>query len=366
MSKVLLAVFTISCLSPLRNIVAAQDNVPPKELVQYVRDAKKAGLTEKQIQQNAVTAGWAAAIVSDAIASASTDPKSQPGEIPGKKPATDSAIPAAGKSPEGTTTTTSQPGYTPAQGPTPAGQTADVTRPIDDRPAPPAIFSASPGVQAVTSARQPAHMLTAGEGTPRNGISPAPAGKVTGESGPALPGVSDSAVKQSQPVAHGVPDDYEIGAGDVLHVNVWGEPTASVNGTVVRTDGKISLPLIHDIKVIGLTPAQAEKGIAEQLGRFLNNPDVAVIIGGINSKKIYVTGQVKKEGTIPFTYRMTVMQAISEAGGLTPYAKRKKIYVLRSEDGRSFNLPFDYDAVLQGKRMEMNIPLKPGDQLIVP
>jgi polysaccharide export outer membrane protein len=115
-----------------------------------------------------------------------------------------------------------------------------------------------------------------------------------------------------------------------------------------------------------MTPAQAEKAVADQLGRFINNADVAVIIGGINSKKIYVTGQVKKEGTIPYTYRMTVMQAISEAGGLTPYAKRKKIYVLRNEDGRDYKLPFDYDAVLRGEHMEMNIPLKPGDQLIVP
>jgi polysaccharide export outer membrane protein len=179
-------------------------------------------------------------------------------------------------------------------------------------------------------------------------------------------GVPNPAIKQQQQVSRGVPDDYQIGSGDVLHVNVWGEPTASVNGAVVRPDGKISLPLIHEIAVLGLTTAQTEKAIADQLGRFINNPDVAVIVAGINSKKIYVTGAVKKEGTIPFTYRMTVMQALSEAGGLTPYAKKRKIYVLRNEGGIQYKLDFDYQSVLKGEHMEMNRQLQPGDQIIVP
>jgi polysaccharide export outer membrane protein len=335
MSKALLALFIIVSMGAWHDI-AAQDNVTPKELVQYVRDARKAGLNEQQIQQSAVKAGWPSAAVGDAIALAATDSKT-----PDKNAAKDPSSAVAAKAPGGTAQTSTIP------------------------PSTPVMQTAAPAVQ-------PANMMPAADGAPKNPAtppishSPATMPGPTGVSGVPIPGVADSSIKPSQPVSRGAPDDYQIGAGDILHVNVWGEPTASVNGAVVRSDGKITLPLIHDISVLGMTPAQAEKAVADQLGRFINNADVAVIIGGINSKKIYVTGQVKKEGTIPYTYRMTVMQAISEAGGLTPYAKRKKIYVLRNEDGRDYKLPFDYDAVLRGEHMEMNIPLKPGDQLIVP
>ena len=323
----------------LRDVAVAQETAPPKELVQYVRDARKAGLNDKQIQQNAEGAGWPGVAVTDALTA---------------------AAPASPK------TTWKNPGKDPVA--TKTADTAEVkpaaSQPAADNPTAPVKPEAA-GAPALTP------------GMPNNNLAktPAPAGGVPTIAGPAgsggtggvpLSGVADPSVKPAQPVNHGVPDDFKIGAGDVLHVNVWGEPTASVNGAVVRTDGKISLPLVHDIFVMGMTPAQAEKVIAEQLGRFLAGPDVAVIVGGIASKKIYVTGQVKKEGTIPFTYRMTVMQAISEAGGLTPYAKRKKIYVLRNEDGQSYRIPFDYDAVLRGEHMEMNVPLIPGDQLIVP
>jgi polysaccharide export outer membrane protein len=134
----------------------------------------------------------------------------------------------------------------------------------------------------------------------------------------------------------------------------------------VRTDGKISMPLIKEIQAAGLTPAQVEKAVQEQLSKSIRNPDVTVIVAQINSKKIYLTGAVKKEGPLKFTYRMTVLQAISEAGGLTDYAKRKDIYVLHSESGRQFKLPFNYTAVLKGEHMEQNILLSPGDTIVVP
>jgi polysaccharide export outer membrane protein len=92
-----------------------------------------------------------------------------------------------------------------------------------------------------------------------------------------------------------------------------------------------------------------------------------VIVTGLNSKKIYAFGGgVKREGPIPYTYAMTVIQAISEAGGLTDYAKKKKIYVLRNENGKPVKFPFDYDAVLNGTHLELNIVLLPGDTLVVP
>ena len=161
-------------------------------------------------------------------------------------------------------------------------------------------------------------------------------------------------------------DDYVIGEGDVLQVAVWGEPAASVQSATVRPDGKISMPLIKDITVAGLTPAKVESNVQEQLSKVIRAPDVTVIVAQINSKKIFLTGAVKKEGPLKFTYRMTVLQALSEAGGLTDYAKRKNIYVLHTENGRQFRLPFDYTAVLKGEKMEQNILLSPGDTIVVP
>jgi polysaccharide export outer membrane protein len=319
MSRAILTALILLSVGLPCAVAAGQDNPTPKELVQYVRDARKAGLDEKQIQQNAVAAGWPSGLVTDAIASSSEKPTEKapekspaPAEAPSKMPDVAAKLP-----PGDTKLVDSKPAETPA----------GVVTPVQA------------GIGGVA---------TSGVATSTVG-APAPAG-----------------VKPSQPVNRGVGNDYQIGPGDVLHVSVWGEPTASVNGAVVRTDGKISLPLIHDIYILGMTPSSAEKAIAEQLGRYVNNPDVAVIVGAINSKKVYITGQVKREGTIPYSYQMRVMQALSEAGGLTPYAKKKKIYVLRNEDGQSFKLPFDYDAVLRGEHMEMNIPLKPGDQIIVP
>jgi len=160
---------------------------------------------------------------------------------------------------------------------------------------------------------------------------------------------------------------YRIGEGDVLQISVWGERDASVPSGVVRPDGMITMPLIKDVHVAGLTTAEAEKLITSKLSSQIKAADVTVIVSQINSKKIFmVGGGIKKEGPIAYTYRMTVMQALSEAGGLTDYAKRKKIYVLRTENGRQFKLPFDYDAVLKGEHMELNIPLMPGDTVVVP
>ena len=126
------------------------------------------------------------------------------------------------------------------------------------------------------------------------------------------------------------------------------------------------MPLLKEVEVVGLTPREAEKIITSRLSKYIPAADVTVVVSGINSKKIYIVGAVKKEGPIPYTYRMTVLQALSEAGGLNDYAKRKKIYVLRTENGKEYKLPFDYDAVLKGERMELNIPLLPNDTVVVP
>ena len=197
----------------------------------------------------------------------------------------------------------------------------------------------------------------------------APPGAASSE--PAAASTTSTAPAQTAAAAEtsrlqSAPDEYRIGAGDVLQISVWKEPEASVNSTVVRPDGKIGMPLLKEIEVVGMTPAEAEKVITEKLSKLIPAADVTVVVSGINSKKIYMVGAVKKEGPISYTYRMTVMQALSEAGGLNDYAKRKKIYILRTQNGKDYKLPFDYEAVLRGERMELNVPLLPGDTVVVP
>jgi polysaccharide biosynthesis/export protein len=207
----------------------------------------------------------------------------------------------------------------------------------------------------------------ANTGTPSaDGVAKAPTapGAQTGVKGVA--GGASSPPTEKAVLDRGAPDDYQIGAGDVLHIAVFHEPDATVQSVVVRTDGKISMPLIKEVSVLGLTPSQVEQRITQQLTKFLTAPDVTVIVTSINSKKIYIIGAVKKEGPLPFTYPMNVLQALSEAGGLTEFAKRKKIYVLRNKNGQELRLRFDYDAVLKGEHMELNVPLIASDTIIVP
>lgn len=165
---------------------------------------------------------------------------------------------------------------------------------------------------------------------------------------------------------HGVTEGYRIGAGDVLQILVWKEPDASVPSVVVRPDGKIAMPLLKEVDVLGLTPAQTERLITERLARLIQGADVTVVVTAIHSKRVYMVGAVKKEGPIQLQYHMSVLQALSEAGGLTEYAKRKKIYVLRSENGKQVRFPFDYDAVIKGERVEQNIVVEPDDTVVVP
>jgi polysaccharide export outer membrane protein len=177
----------------------------------------------------------------------------------------------------------------------------------------------------------------------------------------------DQDINSSETVKNrGVPDDYQIGAGDVLQISVWKEPDASVPSAVVRPDGKISMPLLKEIEVAGMTPTQLEQVITQRLAKLINAVDVTIVVTAINSKKVYVVGAARREGPLAYTYRMTVMQAISEAGGLTDFAKRKKIYVLRTENGKEYQLPFNYDEVIKGEKTEQNIQLLPGDTIIIP
>ena len=275
----------------MSGVGARAEKLPPKELVQYIQNAKRRGMNESQIKREALASGWAASVVDKAMAYTK------------KGNASLSAAPSADAGAPGRTQS------------------------------PAAVFEMPSGAVAdrAASTQDPV-------AAPKDNLS---------KSG-------------------SVPEDYQIGAGDALQISVWKEPDVSVPSVVVRPDGMITVPLIKDVAVGGMTPRQVEKVIADGFAKYITDPNVTVVVSAINSKKVYLVGAVKNEGPLPYTYRMTVMQALSEAGGLTEYARRKKIYIIRNESGRDYRLDFDYDEVVKGERMEQNIVLMPGDTIIIP
>lgn len=159
--------------------------------------------------------------------------------------------------------------------------------------------------------------------------------------------------------------EYVIGEQDILNINVWKEP--EVSGTVpVRLDGKISLPLIHDIEAAGQTPMQLQAVITDKLKQYIADPRVTIIVTTSNSKRVFLMGEVGRQGPVPMLPNMTVLQALASAGGFSQYANLKKIYVLRNEGGKQVRIPFNYKAVISGNAPEQNILLKPGDTIVVP
>jgi len=159
--------------------------------------------------------------------------------------------------------------------------------------------------------------------------------------------------------------NYSIAPEDVLTIDVWKEP--EISRTVpVRRDGKISLPLLNDVQAAGLTPTQLGSEIVERLRATIVHPQVTVIVAQMSSLRIYILGQVTRGGAYPLVPDMTVMQALSIAGGFTPYANLKKIYVMRNENGASKIFPMNYKQVISGRKTAQNIYLKPGDTIVVP
>jgi polysaccharide export outer membrane protein len=134
----------------------------------------------------------------------------------------------------------------------------------------------------------------------------------------------------------------------------------------VRPDGRISLPLINDVQASGLSPEQLAAAVTEKLRKFLTDPKVTVIVTAINSQRVFVVGEVLRAGAFPLLPGMTVLQALSSAGGFTTFADVKKIHVLRLHEGKQIELPFNYREVLKGDRPEQNINLEPGDTIVVP
>lgn len=159
--------------------------------------------------------------------------------------------------------------------------------------------------------------------------------------------------------------NYIIGAQDVLDISVWKEPELT-RSVPVRPDGKISIPLLNDVQAAGLTPTQLAAQITDTLKKYVTNPQVTVIVVQINSQRIYILGEVTRPGAFPMLPGMTILQGLSSAGGFTPYAKLKSIYLLRDVNGKQEKYPFNYKEVLSGRHAEENLPLKAGDTIVVP
>jgi len=158
---------------------------------------------------------------------------------------------------------------------------------------------------------------------------------------------------------------YVIGAEDVLYIHVWKDETLSKTVSV-RTDGKISIPLIDEIKAAGLTPLQLKEKLTEKLKEYLDVPTVTVIVMEANSFKVYVSGQVRTPGVLRLRTETSLAQAVSMVGGLTEWAKQSKIIIIRKENGKEKRFTINYKKIIQGKDLNSNILLKPGDTIIVP
>lgn len=161
-----------------------------------------------------------------------------------------------------------------------------------------------------------------------------------------------------------VDSSYVIGPEDVLQVTVWKE--GQLSGTFpVRPDGMISMVLLGDVKAAGLTPTQLAGKLTEDYKKYIQDPLVTVLVEQVNSQRIYIVGEVGKVGPVPLTPGMTPLQAIASAGGLTPYAHKNRIYILRGPQGKQEKIAFNYKAALRGDATQ-NVTLQPNDTVVIP
>ena len=162
-----------------------------------------------------------------------------------------------------------------------------------------------------------------------------------------------------------VPPGYVIGPDDVLQLMFWREKDMSVEVSV-RPDGMISVPLVNDITAAGLTPEQLREKVMQEARRYTQDASVTIVVKQINSRRVYITGEVTKPGLYSLTGPMTVLQLVSVAGGLKEFADSKNIRIMRTVNGKPTSLRFNYKAVTEGKDLVQNVDLKPGDTVIVP
>jgi polysaccharide biosynthesis/export protein len=181
----------------------------------------------------------------------------------------------------------------------------------------------------------------------------------------AQPQAATPAAPAAATPAVALPADYVVGPEDVLGIVFWRERDMSAD-VVVRPDGRISLPLLNDVDVAGLTPDQIRERITELAKRYIEDPNATVVVKQINSRKVYITGNVERPGTFPLLRSTTVLQLIALAGGLKEFANAGDIVLVRTEGTKQESYTFNYDQLKNRKNLSQNIFLKPGDTIIVP
>lgn len=157
------------------------------------------------------------------------------------------------------------------------------------------------------------------------------------------------------------PNAYKIGAEDAIFVQVWRDAELS-RPYIVRPDGKISLPLVGELKIQDMTPLEVQNKLVELYSKFLNRPEITVSLTRVGSKKYFLVGQVMRTGMFPLVVPTTVMEAINGAGGFQEFAKKSKVVIIRG----SQRIKFNYDEVVKGKKLEQNIQVENGDHIFVP
>ena len=172
----------------------------------------------------------------------------------------------------------------------------------------------------------------------------------------------DTAAAPRVPVK--LPNDYVIGADDVLSVVFWREKDLNAD-VVVRPDGKISLPVLNDVQAIGLTPEELAESIGNAARKYVRDSGATVMVKEIHSRKVYVVGEVGKPGSFPLDADMNVLQALAQAGGLLEDAHKGDVVIVRNERGVERRFRFDYNEVMRGTNTSQNIKLRPGDTILV-
>lgn len=161
-----------------------------------------------------------------------------------------------------------------------------------------------------------------------------------------------------------VSEDYRVGPGDILEISVWGEEKL-IKQSLVRPDGGISFPLVGDFHAGGMSIGQIRTAITQRLADYFSDPEISVSLVTIN-QKIYVVGKVNKPGEFLVPENVSVIQALSMAGGLTPFADNDDIMIIRKVGGKDVTFLFDYGDVASGSALEQNIVLQRGDVVVVP